>query len=292
MALGPKMHHRGPRLEAPRLSLLDTVRRLGLLYEPEDGHWINGVKVEPDFCGEVQLWNDDCVTPPPAKPYDDACVWLSEESDNEFDSFVIWISGKLSTVNPASRQGDLQDRLVRALEVKSHAALELEVQRGQQMTTNINLIDAATVLAGTSFSPVTGIANLEEAWGSAHGGLGMIHIPASLFNLIVYPDLITDETGVLRTPLGNVVVVGSGYQGNVGPGGATGTPSAASPPHSWIYMSPMIEVWRDPQPLVLAEVDHSGPESNTLKVIVERNYMFAHDNCALLAIEIDSTLQP
>lgn len=104
----------------------------------------------------------------------------------------------------------------------------------------------------TDPTPIQALAYLNEYIARANLGQGMIHVSAFFLELVAAGGYAfeKDARGRLRTPNGNIIVPGNGYDG-VGPDGTGGSAEDGANDtghtHEWIYASDLPIIWRPPQ---------------------------------------------
>lgn len=126
---------------------------------------------------------------------------------------------------------------------------------GRAGGSNRFLADAnAHILTGvTDPTPIQALAYANEAIARANIGQGMIHVSAFFLEIVAAGGYAfeKDARGRLRTPNGNIIVPGNGYDG-VGPDGTGGSVEDGSNDsghsHEWIYATDVPVIWRPPQP--------------------------------------------
>ncbi len=183
------------------------------------------------------------------------------------------------------------DRRVSALdaaELCTQKALEFELWEGKLGIAagfeNKRLADPSAVNVTPGGSPVKvkyGLALLEQALANAGCGLrGVIHANRAVGSVLGGRDV----DGHLETPLGNLIVAGTGYTG-VGPDGTM--PAAGT----WMYATGMVTTYLGeafvPAEELAQRVDTSV---NTITTKALRVVSADFDGCAHFAVLVDLTL--
>lgn len=146
---------------------------------------------------------------------------------------------------------------------------------------SILLQPASTVIsgAGVGVDVVEGLGRLEAAIaGCYQGGRPVIHVPIQIAEEMWAQHLLVREGTRLKTNLGSLVAVGSGYSPGVGPGGTT-APAGSG----WMYATGAIFGYRGQLRLVGSNRDSLDRSENTLKRIAERPVLLGWD-CCLAAV--------
>jgi len=140
----------------------------------------------------------------------------------------------------------------------------------------------ATIVTPVAPGAGTAIAALEEAFYSANGYVGTIHVNTTAYAAAAYADLVesTGNAGVLKTPLGTVWSFGAGY-GLTGP--ADVAPAAG---FAWAFMTGPTTVWRSgvlPQPDPRQTLDRT---LNQWDVVAEEVFAATWDCPNVFAVQI------
>lgn len=146
-----------------------------------------------------------------------------------------------------------------------HLAADTEIYDGDV------LLQSAVTTGASGVGVVEGIGLLESALASCYDGVGVLHVPRALAPALADAMLLINEGGRYRTPNGNIVVLGAGYTGSA-PGGTTVDGS------TWVYATGALMIYRSPT-YTINGVDALDRANNTLKPIVERNYLLGWDCC-------------
>lgn len=144
----------------------------------------------------------------------------------------------------------------------------------------IILQQAATVVTGTGVNIVTALGLLEGALATCLNGVGVIHVPQSVAPVMAGLGLIRQNGQQFRTINGNLVAIGAGYPGTAPDGSAPGLAQG------WIYATGPLFAYRSTPKLLTANGASVSRNDNTVKAIVERNYVIGYD-CCLFAVKVN-----
>lgn len=227
--------------------------------------WLRGITFSPEsaaapdlisMCSEASVIND-----------------YTRAGQVTYSPFVIEVHDQCSSYG--FRAADYEGRAARALEAKESWALEREFEQGILISANPHLAVTyggitQTLASGAVVGPSDALALLDEAIANARIGIGMIHAPAfvvSKWGVSKGDDPRGGDRQVLLSPMGNIVVGGTGYTG-LGPDGTGGSADAT---HSlmWAYATDLIEVVRsdriDVLPGNLAEATNRATNTVTFR---------------------------
>lgn len=157
------------------------------------------------------------------------------------------------------------------------------------LASNTTLEDGAGFTLQTSATPVSGLSGpldiveglgaLEAAMADCYDGVGVIHAPRNLIAPMVEARLVERDGDRYVTAGGNIVVFGAGYRGT--------SPSGASVSgQTWMYGTGAVFIYRSPT-YTFNGRDSLDRNENTLKMMVERNYLVGWD-CCHFAVNISS----
>lgn len=275
MTYGPLYPLDGARPSAPRYTLVTAAQVVTI----DDEHWMNGVAVRGYPCEDARVWASCIGTTPDTAKADGSGVIVGE-----FDPFTVYLP-ETCTARGIVSDADFRARAVAAFSAREAAALEYEFWTGTLLATNPHLDAAgATILnSGTTVGLVRGLELLEDAIGSSTSA-GMIHCTPALATGWASVGLASREGTQLVTPLGTIIVPGSGYPGTAPAGGG-----AASGSETWAIATGMVQVVRSEAsvlPPTLAEA--LDRESNEVTYRVERHYVATLDGCLRAAVKVDA----
>lgn len=201
-AVGPALDIDGPLPVAPRYRLLDIP---GVIKDPGEGRWMNGVNVDGYPIEVPSLW----------EPCSSGTFRVKEEGDvtpqPRFDAFGLYVPITCSAISFGGNWEQFADRARVVLEATESWGIEQALSNGVPGSSNPFFGDTnLTVLGGGAVTPAVGLSWLEEAIGGT-GRLGFIHAPPAVVSAWGFDKL---ETGdVLYTVNGTPVAVGGGYSG-------------------------------------------------------------------------------
>ena len=186
---------------------------------------------------------------------------------------------------------DRMARAIRQLDVVSQKAVETELWTGgytgqlDEPGTFLASTESENVgTAGTAQPAKIGLALLEQGLASCNPGApGVIHMSV-LTASILGPHLEVNDDGKLQTIAGNLVVVGSGYDGR-GPGD---TSAPADPFTHWMYATGKVYVvLGSEEATTVTAADALDTKTNEMTYAAERPAAVYTDGCCQLAVQID-----
>lgn len=269
MTFGPPVVLDGPLPVAPPRSLLTVP---GVLQDPGDNRWLNGVALWGYPEGVAETW-DPCSD----GTYRDKSS-ASTIPTPDFGSFVAYLPVTCSSFSLASDPAGFADKAEKALDAVISYTIEAALSQGIPMSTNPYLTDANVSIlnSGNAVTPTVGISYLEDAIG-ATGRQGMIHLtPGAATGFFG-----TDPANV--TGLGTPVAVGGGYVGAQPFGGG-----AAAAGQSWAFATGPVRAWIESE-LTLNIKDVLDRDSNDVTFRAERYALVEWDTALQAAVLIDWT---
>lgn len=270
---------------------------------PADVHWRNGVNYE-SLCAQVSTTYDSCfaVTGTGGAP---AALPVPKEPTADMEKrgatpFTIYAEVDCSAPGFWDRAQEMTEQ---ALGRAEESGVELALWRGQPSLTGpgaagapfvfphlaadevitdgvgnntVTLQTAATVVSGT-YDVVEGLGRLEDALAECYHGVGVIHVPRVLAPALAESMLLVRDGPRYRTPNGNIIVLGSGYDGSAPDGGTSITTA-------YVYATGNLFIYRGPVDTTpaISTLDRS---SNLTSVIAERTYVIGWE-CCHLAVNI------
>jgi hypothetical protein len=269
---------------------------------PSDVHWQTGVSYEAD-CTAAAITVMECLT-------DDAVTGgtVPDKSDTwehlvrGARAFTLYDRVSCSPVGDWWETG--QERAIRALTNSTPTALERAFWSGASvdiggapwtiypnLTTDGPTYDASgrillqpnmlVISGGTGDDIVGALGALEAAFAECYDGEGVVHAPFSLGPRLAAEHLITVDGKNLRTPNGNILVLGRGYDPDIGLNGAA--PPTGS---SWMFMTSPIFGFQGPVK-TFNRVEQFDRSTNTLTVFAERTHLLAW-HCCLAGVLVSS----
>lgn len=221
-----------------------------------DPHELNGTDQLAVSCGTVGQWQD-CIDPsstfvnPTAKTFDrpETC---------SFNPITLYAGVTCSTFGLSFEEG--QQRALDQLSLGEQRALEDFFMRHWLARVAVDLTPAAGAVHITS-----GIGALEGWLATNYGGEGVLHVPAGAAALLSSATIVDFARGAEspQTLYGNCIVLGAGYQANLGPTTPPGgEPTVAPAGEAWIYVTPPVRVRRD-QPHLVTTTEQQQVRSTT-----------------------------
>jgi len=272
----------------------------------DDVHWQMGVTWE-DICGGTGVTLDPCVTSAPnvtgapnksattsrtfwgATPFtvyvevDCSPVDFYQNREqtmlqalNRFESFQVERTFWTGLAPEKNSTGGTANGVFPHLASNSAVVEGATVNLGPSVT----LQQAATVPTGVALNVVDALGALEQQLAGCLNGTGVIHVPQSLAPTMAL--LLQKQGNTLLTPNGNRVAIGAGYPGT-SPAGAA--PSLGS---VWMYATGPVFMYRGaPEMRLLEGAAPLNRSINTVKAIIERNYVLGYGCC--LAAQLVNT---
>lgn len=272
--VAPPAH--GPR----RYGLFNAASILDLPIHGRTG----GVQWEPEPCGPAYLYTAECpITNQNAKTLTDT---IAPQTAAPFVVYTDLVCAPVGRT-PEEQQRRVIERLRGAEQTSVEAALWNGGAVGA--TPNLNGAGATIVVAGAATSLRARIALLEEAFYSAYGYQGTIHVNTTAYGQaadsvmireIGTPSLAASVPALLTTPIGSIWSFGAGY-GVTGPAGVA--PAAGS---VWAFMTPNVTVWQAADENVPDPRQTFDRATNQMTVVAEREYAFGYDCPSVFAIEV------
>jgi hypothetical protein len=232
-AIYPPQHVDAPPAGPLRYGLFNVVQRAPW----QDIMGVAGVQFEPDTCGVARLYTAEC--PPSnqnAKTFDTNNATVTGAPFWAYSGVVCAPVGR-----PISEQ---EQRAQRALISGEQTQVEAALWNGGGVGASPALtLAGATIVATATTTFGARLAALEEAFYSAYGYQGTIHVNTAAYgaaafgNLIVRPDSPV-MAAQLGTPLGSLWSFGAGYD-ITGP--ANAAPAAGS---VWAFMTGAVSMWQ------------------------------------------------
>lgn len=266
-----------------------------------DGHWRMGVTWE-DICGGAGVTLDPCTTSAPAitgtgnigpkaattrrtlwgatpftvygevdcSPVDffEQRERIMQQALDRFESFQVERTFWTGFAPERNNQGGVANGVLPHLAANTAVT---ETLAGVSIT----LQQAATIPTGAALNVVDALGALESALAACLNGTGIIHVPQALAPTLAL--LLKQQGSRLVTPNGNIVAIGAGYPGT--------SPAGVAPALGtcWMYATGPVFMYRDtPTMRMMDGAASMAPMSgsiNTVKAIIERNYVLGYDCC-------------
>jgi len=244
---------------------------------------LGGVQWITGNCGSDVGYTVDCAASLATKNF------VNDPSFQVANPFVVYAGRLCGTVGfTVAEQQRLVFQKLRASEQTVVETVFSQQLFGQSPGLSNNP-DVVTVTPGTNF--VDSIGLLEAAFYNFYGYSGVLHLPirsgehVSAYNLLTadaaHP--LPGNSRVWRTAIGTAVSIGN-YAGRSPVGAA---PAAG---HQWLYMTPPIKIWRQPDSQVtISPVEGSlNRTTNQETWLAERTYVVGFECHQIFAI--DATL--
>lgn len=162
------------------------------------------------------VWGADWCAAPDDLTGDDVKEGTRADGLDPFPAMTVWAFDACDLTAPS--RAEVRDRAARVLALREQTAVERQL--AGRLTT-----DAGTPVAADDI--VAAVGALDNVLTDS-GTVGVIHAPATLAASAAARSLLIRDGGVLRTPLGNRWVFGSGYVGEL-----DDTLVATSPTYGW-----------------------------------------------------------
>lgn len=241
---------------------------------------VGGVQFEPDTCGIARLYTAECpITDQDVKTLTDTSPTVTAAP------FAVYASVVCS---PVGRTPEEQSRRAAArLLAGEQTQVENALWNGGGVgATPALTLAGATVATSPAVSFHARISALEEAFYSAYGYQGTIHLNTAATGAAARAQMLVRATpppevpSVLVSPLGSRWSFGAGYD-ITGP--ANVAPAAGS---VWAFMTGPVTIWRSPDMLLPDPRQTFNRVSNQMIAIAEREYVQAYDCPTVFAIEV------
>lgn len=255
--------------------------------ESVDPHaWLGGVQFITGNCGDATGYDVRCGVDLATKTF------VNEPSFNVATPFVVFAGRLCGTVGFT----EAESQQLTFAKLKSNEQRVVESVFSQQLFGQSpglsNATPAATTVltvAGSNFADALG--RLESAFYAAYGYAGVLHVPfiAGMHmseQHLLWPDSEHPMPGnqrVWRTAVGSAVSIGN-YAG-LSPLGV-----AAAVGHQWIYITPPVKIWRQPDSQVFVSTVEGSLNrlTNQETWLAERSYVMGYECGEVFAV--DATL--
>lgn len=258
-----------------------------------DPHWRQGVTYI-ERCPDAAVTYDECLAVTGTGGAPPAPAAKADNVDQRFRGatpFTVFAEFDCSPVGLADAERAAVDALARIenwqiervfstgstggiTSAFPHLAADAEIVDAQGITLQTA---ASAVVTGAGVDVADGLGRLEAELAACYGGQGVIHIPTSALPTFAAWDLAVLRDGLLYTPRGNLLVVGSGYA-NTSPAGV-----AAPAGSAWIYATGAVFGYRSDVFFTRSRESFDRAE-NTMKMIAERTYVLGFECCLIAAL--------
>lgn len=273
--LGPRKYLPGPPPQPPLYTLFGAASTVD---EPND-RWINGLTVSGYPCGPVDRYSLCGGSAGIAKP-----AAAAPPLAYDVDPFTLVYPFRCRAYH-GQVWDTVREQALAAFEAYEAQGFEEEFWTGELEPGNPHLTDNDTVTVlngGTATSLRNAMGLLEQAIADS-GAKGMIHTSACVGSDMAQSGGASKDGNKLVTPLGTIVVPGSGYHGT-GPNGST--PGAHQ---RWAYATGLVAAWREPTARVIPDNITQAHDrvTNDVVITVERVYAAGWDRCLHAAVLVD-----
>lgn len=272
-------------VEAPRTRERYGIFATAEIEESVDPHiFSGGVYFITGNCGDAVGYSVACASSLAAKTF------ANEPAFNVATPFVVYAGRLCGSV------GFTEEESRRYTFAKLKAAEQTVVEQvfadqlfGQSPGLANATPNATTVATAAGVNFVESIGRLEAAFYAAYGYAGTIHLPFRagehaagqhiLFSDAEFP--LPGNDRVWRTAAGSIVSIGA-YSGN--------SPAGVAPVagHQWIYITPPVKIWRQPDSAVLVSpIEGSlNRATNQETWLAERSYVMGYECGEVFAIDV------
>jgi len=273
-AIYPPQHVDAPPAGPLRYGLFNVVQRAAW----QDIMGVAGVQFEPDTCGVARLYTAEC---PPSNQN----VKTFDANNATVTGAPFWAYSGVVCAPVGRPISEQEQRAQRALISGEQTQVEAALWNGGGVGASPALtLAGATIVATATTSFGARLAALEEAFYSAYGYQGTIHVNTAAYGAAAFGNLITRPdspvmAAQLGTPLGSLWSFGAGY-GITGPDDAA--PAAGS---VWAFMTGAVSMWQGDIKVPPGEQTFNRI-MNQAYVEAARPYVVAPDCPQVLAIQL------
>lgn len=247
----------------------------------DDLHQGNGTDTLSLSCADSNLWYQCDATPGSPTPDNPASKTFDRPQVCSYDPVTVYAGVTCSTFGMTYEEG--RERALEQLRLGEQRALERFYMEHV----------LCGYAAGHDLTPAAGALSLPAAVGvlegwlaENYGGEGVLHVPAGAAALLSSHNLITfgTETSNPSTLMGNCVVLGAGYQANLGP--ATPGPGCTAAPSGemWLYITPPVRIRRDAAALADTVGQGINTSTNDRRVLAETTFVPETACCTAAAV--------
>jgi hypothetical protein len=176
-----------------------------------------------------------------------------------------------------------------ALKATLSHAVEDVLSKGVTSNPYFGDLDFIALASGAAVAPRVGLSYLENAMGVRTGREGIIHATPAVAAAWGFGELEEEADGVMRTPVGTPVAIGSGYIGAhpLGSGGLAGPGDTTD----WVFGTGPVQVYIEDA--LRTRVEESLDRSNNDVVVRAEKYVLAEwDKALQVGVLIDWTQTP
>jgi hypothetical protein len=205
----------GPAPIPAPYSIVQTLGQFGgLVTDEPDDHWMNGVLIDGQLCGDVSQEPFFCSSGVVAEDKDAG----SYPASSAWESFTLYAPITCSSLGQFDG-ARLKQRAAAYLQAAAPAGIERVIEQGIGQNKYLNDADADDLTSGGSVDIVTAMSRLEAHAGIATFGKGgaIIHAAPALGPLLTSSYLaVQKNNGLVSLSSGYPIIVGQGYNGDAG----------------------------------------------------------------------------
>jgi len=231
----------------------------------------SGVQFLTDHCDGANLYDANCTTNP---------TKVFVEGSDTMAAEPFWVYAKKHCGTVGRTPGEIEQAVRQQLISGEQQQVEAAIWTGGGIGVAPNLsASAATVVTPSAPGAGAAIAALEEAAYDTYGYNGVIHINTRAYGALAYAQLLVRDGAQLKTPIGTVWSIGSGYP-------ITGLLDVApAAGFVWAFMTSTVTMWRSEimVPSVTETIDRT---LNQYNATAERVYAVTWDCPQVFAVQV------
>lgn len=237
------------------------------------GRWYNGIQLETDTCAPLGAYGEgscDPVANIPGGPINtENAPGDGETAEGTPFSVYGWWSCSPVSYSLEDAVDKARNHLYRYEEARVEQALWTGDLGNVPNFAGVNSFDAPADLGSVAVADIWRAISVAEAYiAKKYGGIGIIHM-SRLLAMIAIDKSLQVRGGQLRTPLGTPIVAGTGYGSDK------------------IVVTGDIAAYRsEPRDLTQGSAQLFNRGTNDLLAIVERDYVFAFEDCGFASVGI------
>lgn len=230
-----------------------------------------GISFLTDHCGGSELYDANCLTNP---------TKVFVEGSDTMAAEPFWVYAKKHCGAAGRTAQEIEQAVRQQLISGEQNDVENAVWTGGGIGVAPSLIAAgATIVTPSAPGAGAAIAALEEAAYDTFGYNGVIHINTRGYAALAYSQMLVRDGAQLKTPIGTVYSIGSGYGIN---GPADVAPAAG---FVWAFMTSTTSVWRS-EIMVPPVLDTFDRTLNQYNAVAERVYAVTWDCPEVFAVQV------
>jgi hypothetical protein len=231
----------------------------------------SGISFLTDHCDGATLYDANCTTHPTK-------VFVEGSDLIQAEPFWVVADKHCGTVGrtPAEMEQAARTQLISG----EQEQVELAVWNGGGVAASPALtLAGATIVTPAAPGAGTAIAALEQAAYDVFGYNGVIHMNTAGYAALAYSQVLVRDGAQLKTPLGTVLSIGSGYL-TTGPANV-----AAAAGFVWAFMTSTVSMWRS-EIMVPSVTDTLDRTLNQYNAVAERVYAVTWDCPEVFAVQV------